>query len=117
MDTFSETENQLSFGGEKIENSSTVDGCKAACLKDEDCVGFDYDINLKECFAHEEDSFKFIHGAPGVNQYAREKCAEPVTTTQADITTTTSATTTTGLIRYLYIIQVVMYLSMYTCVR
>ena len=60
-------------------NASTVDGCKAACVKDAACVGFDYDTSLKECFTHDDDSFKFIASAKGVNQYTRVKCVEPTT--------------------------------------
>ena len=79
-DTYTEKKNQLSFGGKEMKNISTVEGCKNVCNKMADCVGIDYNTKTKECYTHDEESFKFIATNPDVIQYTRVKCVEPTTT-------------------------------------
>jgi len=79
-DTYEEKKNQLSFGGKEMKNISTLEGCKDVCTKMADCVGVDYNIKNKECFTHDEESFKVIATNPDVNQYIRVKCVVTTTT-------------------------------------
>ena len=87
VDSFTDKSKTSSDGGEIQDGIDDLDECKAACLDEDDCLGFDWTLDENadnRCWLH-SDSDKFEDNKDNSNsdQYTRKDCEEAEPTGKA----------------------------------
>ncbi len=85
VETYTETANVFSFGGQRESALKTLSDCQNACNDTSTCAGYDF-TSLNECWIHTDSTIRSQSSGSGVSQYRKISC----------ITGATDTSTTTG---------------------